>query len=126
MSTPHRRIIDARLQLLDRQILDDDGNPIGTVDDIELDDLALDHDIAAGTAAPQVTALVSGHGLSTRILGGRPPDSRLQFIPWNLVGRIGVVISLRPTDHQFDTLWVERWLRRHVIGRIPGGRHAPQ
>jgi hypothetical protein len=73
-----------------------------------------------------VSAILSGHVLATRILGGQPPRSRLQEIPWTLVRRIGIVVDLDPTDMTFDNQWLERWLRDHVIARIPGGRHAAQ
>ena len=52
--------LDARLHLLDRQLVDDDGDPIGIVDDLELDGVELDQDIAEGTPAPRVAALLSG------------------------------------------------------------------
>jgi hypothetical protein len=120
------RILDARLHLLDRQLHDHDGNPVGVVDHIELDGVPIETDIAAGTPAPSVAALVTGHVWATRIFGGHPPSSQLQFIDWALVERLGVVITLRRNDIQFSALWVEHWLRRHVIGRIPGGRHAPE
>jgi hypothetical protein len=121
-------VLDARLQLLDRQLHDHDGNPIGVVDDLDLDldGVVADQDIPDGAPAPTVASLVTGHVLATRFFGGRPPTSQLQFIRWDLVKTLGVVITLRRNDSQFDSLWVERWLRRHVIGRIPGGRHAPE
>ena len=31
------RVLDARVHLLDRQILNADGDPVGTVDDVEFD-----------------------------------------------------------------------------------------
>jgi hypothetical protein len=62
--------------------------------------------------------------VATRILGGQPPASRLQTIPWRLVAAIGIVVRLRQTEMSFDALWVEHWLRDHVVARIPGGRHA--
>jgi hypothetical protein len=120
------RVVDARLQVLDRQLHDHRDDPIGVVDDLDLADVPVGVDIAAGTPAPRVTALVTGHVLATRILGGRTPVSRLQFIPWNLVDRLGVVLVLRPIEERPGSLWLEHWLRRHVIGRIPGGRHAPE
>ncbi len=58
------RVIDARLQLLDRQIHDERGTPMGTVDDVELDGLALSEDIPHVTG-PVVAALVSSHVLAT-------------------------------------------------------------
>jgi hypothetical protein len=124
---PHRgRLLDARLHLLDRQLMDDNDYPIGIVDDLELTDFELDEDIPTGAEAPRVTGLLSGRVVATRILGGGPPRSLLQEIPWNLVARVGTVVKLRPTDVIFDIGWVERWLRDRIIGKIPGGRHAAE
>ena len=127
---PHKhhrgKLLDARLHLLDRQLLDDNDDPVGIVDDLELTDVELDNDIPSGTDAPRVTAVLSGHVLGTRIFGGEPPRSRLQAIPWNLVGSVGVVVKLKPTDMTFDVNWVERWLRDRIVKHIPGGRHAAE
>jgi len=116
--------LDARLHLLDRQLVDDDDNPVGIVDDLELDGVEPDTDIEPSTAAPKVTALLSGHVLATRIFGGAPPRSRMQEIPWELVASVGVTVKLKPTDMSFDVQWTEHWLRDHIIAHIPGGRHA--
>ena len=118
--------LDARLHLLDRQLLDDEDAPVGIVDDLELDGIEEDTDIDPGAAAPQVTAILSGHVLGTRIFGGTPPRSRLQEIPWELVASVGVTVKLRPTDMSFDVQWTEHWLRDHIIAHIPGGRHASE
>lgn len=124
---PHRgRLLDARLHLLDRQLLDDTDDPVGIVDDLEMTDLELDEDIPPGTEAPEVTGLLSGQVLATRILGGEPPRSRLQEIPWNVVASVDAVVKLKPTDMTFDVSWVERWLRDRIIKHIPGGRHAAE
>jgi hypothetical protein len=123
----HRgELIDARLHLLDRQLFDDHDDPVGIVDDLELDGVKFHEDIADGAEAPRVTALLSGQILATRIFGGAPPRSRLQEIPWQLVASVGVVVKLKPTDMTFDVGWVERWLRDHNIKHIPGGRHAAE
>ncbi|MDV3126938.1 hypothetical protein M1247_18595 [Mycobacterium sp. 21AC1] len=118
--------LDARLHLLDRQLLDHKGDPVGIVDDLEIDGVEIDEDIAPGTPAPRITALLSGQVLATRIFGGAPPRSRLQGISWKLVASIGTTVRLAPTDMEFDVLWVERWLRDHIVARIPGGRHAAE
>jgi hypothetical protein len=118
--------LDARLHMLDRQLLDDDDAPVGIVDDLELTDFPVDKDIPAGTQAPRVTGLLSGKVVATRIFGGAPPRSRLEEIPWNLVDSVGIVIKLKPTDMSFDIGWVERWLRDRIIKHIPGGRHAAE
>lgn len=124
--THHGRMLDARLHLLDRQMLSHSGDPVGTVDDLELTGLTIGDPIPRGGEPPTVRAILSGHVLATRMFGGQPPRSRLQEIPWTLVRRIGIVVDLDPTDMAFDNQWLERWLRDHVIARIPGGRHAAQ
>jgi hypothetical protein len=124
---PHRgHLLDARLHLLDRQLLDDEDDPAGIVDDLELSGIELDKDIPGGTEGPQVTSLLAGHVVAARIFGGQPPVSRLQAIPWNLVASVGVVVKLKPTDVVFDSGWMERWLRDRIIKHIPGGKHAAE
>ena len=123
----HRgRLVDARLHLLDRQLLDEHDDPVGIVDDLELSGVEMDLDVAEGSQPPQVTALLSGQVMATRILGGAPPRSLLHEIPWKLVGSLGVVVKLKQTEMTFDVNWVERWLRDHIIRHIPGGRHAAE
>jgi len=123
----HRgQLVDARLHLLDRQLLDDEDSPAGIVDDLVLSGVELDKDIPEGTEAPQLTSLLSGHVVATRMFGGGPPRSRLQGIPRSLVDSIHVVVKLKPTDMVFDAGWMERWLCDRVIKHIPGGRHAAE
>ena len=45
---------------------------------------------------------------------------------WGLVEKLTTVVTLKVTSENFDCTWMERWLRDNVIGRIPGGRHAPE
>lgn len=123
----HRgRLLDARLHLLDRQLVDDDGDPVGIVDDLELDGVRVGVDIGADAPRPTVSAILTGHVVFTRILGGRPPVSRLQSIAWHAVAEIGTVVRIDRTDTDFDAPWVERWLRDRLIAHIPGGRHAAE
>jgi hypothetical protein len=98
---------------LDREIIDSDGRPAGIVDDLEI-------------TGCRVTAILTGQIVTLRILGGRPPDGYLNTFPWPLVRKIGTIVQLSspaPTDR---IEWSENWLRTHWIGRIPGGRHAPE
>ncbi|WP_457948867.1 hypothetical protein ACTAQI_00810 [Pseudarthrobacter sp. alpha12b] len=120
------RILDAQLHLLDRQVLDHDGVPVTTVDDLEAGGPALDAEIEPGTAAPVITALLTGSVLGTRIFGGRPPSSRLIRIPWKDVAEVGVVVRLGVKGEPLDASWVERWVRDKIIARIPGGHHDPR
>jgi hypothetical protein len=84
--------LDARLHLRHRQLVDHDGDPVGSVDDLELDGVEVNRNIDEGTPAPQVTALLPGHVVATRIFGGSLPRARLQEIPWRLVASVGVVV----------------------------------
>jgi hypothetical protein len=121
---PSGTLLDARLHLLDRQLLDAAGEPVGIVDDLEIDGVR----IGAGTVdpAPRVSAILTGQVLATRIFGGTPPRVRLQPLEWVTVHQVGTVIQLSTDASQLDSLWVERWLRDHIIARIPGGRRAAQ
>jgi hypothetical protein len=111
---------------MDRQVLDNDGVPVTTVDDLELSGPSLGEELEPGTSAPVLTALLTGPVLGTRIFGGRPPSSRLIRIPWKDVADVGVVIRLGVSGENLDAGWVERWIRDKIIARIPGGRHDPR
>jgi hypothetical protein len=120
------RYLDAHLHLLDRQVLDVHGVPIAVVDDLELSEIPAGQEIPPDTSPPVITALLSGPTLATRIFGGRPPESRMVRTPWVAIREIGVVIKLSVGRDTQDLFWTERWIRDHVIGRIPGGRHTPK
>ena len=120
------RYLDAHLHLLDRQVLDVHGVPVAVVDDFELSEIPAGQEIPPDTPPPVITALLSGPTLATRIFGGRPPESRMLRTPWVAIREIGVVIKLSVGRDTQDLFWTERWVRDHVIGRIPGGRHAPK
>ncbi|MCV7218192.1 hypothetical protein H7J51_23250 [Mycobacterium crocinum] len=111
-------LIDARLHLLDRQMLDADGAAVGIVDDLELSDMS--------DGVPHVTAILTGQVLFTRIFGGRQPASRLQALPWRLITKVDAALHVSPEADHFDGLWIEHWLRDRFIARIPGGRHAAE
>jgi hypothetical protein len=119
------RFLDAQLHLLDRQVHDVHGVPVAVVDDLELSEVPVGQEIPRDTPPPVITALLSGPALATRIFGGRPPESRMERTPWVAIVEIGVVIKLGVGRDTRDLAWTERWVRDHVIGRIPGGRHTP-
>jgi hypothetical protein len=123
---PNAVLLDARLHLLDRQLHDDAGEPVGIVDDLDLDGITIGADIAREEPAPRVVGILTGQVLATRIFGGQPPRAKLQPLPWRLVAKVGTVVQLNSTDQPIDGLWLEHWLRDHLIGKIPGGRRAAQ
>lgn len=119
------RLLDARLHLLDRQVLDVEGVPVCTVDDLEVTGADVGADLDPSTPV-RVSALLSGPVLGTRIFGGRPPASRWHRVPWRDVTDVGTALRLGVRAEGLDATWPERWVRDHVIGRIPGGRHDPE
>ncbi|MBW9095506.1 hypothetical protein JNB62_17640 [Microbacterium jejuense] len=122
---PDGRAVDARLHLLDRQMLDRDDVPISTVDDIEIVGVelgeAIDHD-----AAPTVAAILIGAAVLPRVFGGSMPRSRWDRIEWSRVHRLDTVVRIDAEAEHLDATWLERWIRDRIIARIPGGRHAPE
>ena len=121
---PRGQTLDARLHLLDRQVLDIDGEPVSALDDIELAGIDFDTELDPA-APPTIGSLVAGPLFATRLFGGRVPSSRLHRIPWRTVAEIGIVIKLGVRADELDVTWPERWLSAHIIARIPGGRHDP-
>ncbi|TRW46523.1 hypothetical protein [Georgenia yuyongxinii] len=135
---PPGRVLDAHLHLLDRQVLDVDGVPVCTVDDIEVLGAGLGEpgtgagrggpgqgaDNSENDGAAYVAALLTGPVLGTRIFGGSPPADRWKRIPWSDVADVGTALRLGVRGEHLDVTWQERWFRDHVIARIPGGRRA--
>ncbi|WP_372698143.1 PRC-barrel domain-containing protein [Arthrobacter sp. JSM 101049] len=125
-TAPAGKVLDAVLHLLDRQIYDTDGLVVSVVDDIEISLPDEGKPILPGAPAPEITDLLMGPTLGTRLFGGQPPLERMMRIPWSDVARVGTVLVLRNRAEGLPVRWVEHWLRDHVIARIPGGRHDPE
>ena len=135
---PSARVIDAALELLDRQLVDRDGRLAGNVDDVEiaLPDGWPDH---ADGARPTVTALLSGPGVLADRFGGRlghawanlhrrlhPGTSGTGAIPMAQVRDIGSSVTLALPRDELESDRMEDWFRVHVITKIPGAGHAPE
>lgn len=121
-------VLDARLSLLDRQVLDVHGTPVTTVDDLELLAVGREDDASADALIGRdvlVVAVLSGPSLLTRIVGGRAPRSRLHRLPWEIVADVGVGVALAVPGELLDVTWTERWVRDRLVRRIPGGTHDP-
>jgi sporulation protein YlmC with PRC-barrel domain len=117
--------------LLDRQILDRDGQPVGKVDDIELS--------TDDNGVPYVTALLVGQEALGRRIGGwlggwientarrlsPTPDPAPTRIPFDLVADVGSAVNLSIRKELLRDPPLEAWLREHLIGRIPGASHEP-
>ena len=124
-ATAGGRLLDARLSLLDRQVLDVEGDPVSVVDDLQLSELG-ERVVARGTPPPKVLALAHGPIVLERIFGGRRPRAHFDRTDWAQVGRIDSAIHLAVPAEAAAVGWLEGWLRDNVIARIPGGRDVPR
>jgi sporulation protein YlmC with PRC-barrel domain len=116
--------------LLDRQILDVRGEPVGKVDDVELD--------RATDGSLSVAALLIGQKALGERIGGRigrwiaGTARRLSHdydqgpirIPFDLVAEVGSAITLSVRREVLPDPALEAWLGEHLIGRIPGASDA--
>ena len=126
-SAPSGRIVDAGLELLDRQLVDVDGRMAGKCDDLDMPS-------PDGEGAPSVTAILAGPGALASRIGGRPGrwiasvHARLQdpeqtspaSISFGVVKRLGVVIELSVHREDLQVMRLETWVRDRIISRIPG------
>lgn len=122
------------LNLLDRQLVDRQERLVGKVDDLELE--------RGDDGSLVVTAILSGPGTlaqrmgfrrygawvqrAHRLLGGSDADGDPARIPFSKVASIGNHIDLAADQEELATQSSHRWVADHVIGRIPGGRRAPE
>ncbi|MCW2505517.1 MAG: hypothetical protein JWO79_3801 [Actinomycetia bacterium] len=123
------RQYDAALSLLDRQVVDPRKLPVANVDDVELEtgengELWVSA-ILVGPAAlgPRIGGLVGRimTGAAQR-LSGRGPGR----IPFAIVTDIGSAVTVSVPVADLDVQPLERWLRDHVIQRIPGASNAAE
>ena len=124
----------AALHLLDRQLLDREGGMAGCVDDVEL--------TPTEDGALTVTAILSGPGTLAPRLGatrfgrwrrrsqqlwaeeeGRSDPTR---IPFGRVRAIGSHITLAADAAELASWATERWVRDHVVDRLPGSAHVAE
>ncbi len=129
-TSPTGRTIDGHLELLDRQILDNDGRMIGKVDDVELEQ--------RDDGRIYVTALLSGPGaLGPRIGGGlgtivRASWSRLSGrteparVEWSQVASVETAIRLAVGRTTVALDGFETWMRDRVVAAIPGSKVRPE
>jgi sporulation protein YlmC with PRC-barrel domain len=114
-----------RQALLDQQVLDRNGEQMGKVDGVIVE-------LRQGRP-PRIANLVIGGGTAVRRLHpgfaawmlrwrrrwGPEGDQPLE-VPWSKVRKIGVVVKVDvEAEHTAALAW-EHWVRRHIIGRIPG------
>jgi sporulation protein YlmC with PRC-barrel domain len=122
---PGRRY-DAALHLLDRQLVDPDGRLVGKVDDLEVEE------IDGGRLA--VSAVLTGPGALAPRMHGRlgewiaavwkrlhpAEDPRPGRIPAGDLVRVSSAVHLGRHRSELAVDGFERWVRHHVVERLPG------
>jgi hypothetical protein len=128
------RTLDAGLHLLDRQLVDRDERLVGKVDDLELE-------VPEDGGLPVVVAIVSGPGaladrtggrvgrswsaLHRRLRPGGTPGGDPDLVPFSVVTKIASCVRLDAHAEELESNASERWVRDHIIAKIPGAGHAP-
>lgn len=122
-------IVDVNELLLDRQLFDCNGDPVGKVDDLEFTDTE--------EGAPVLTAILTGPLAFGPRLGGAlgllwyttakrlrvEAGSSARRIPMRLIDRIDrKAITLSVGRDELEAGGLPEWTREKVIRRIPGSR----
>jgi sporulation protein YlmC with PRC-barrel domain len=121
------RVVDAGLELLDRQMIDVDGRMAGNVDDLELT-------FPPDGGPPSVTAILAGPGALSGRIGGRIGDgiakihARLQEgdiegparVSFGAVLSVASSVRLAVSREDLEIYRFERWARDTIIAKIPG------
>ena len=121
------------LHLLDRQLVDCNGELAGRVDDLELEP-------TDGADGPIIVAILSGPGALAGRIGGRAGgwlgalhrrlheerDPGPARVPIEHVTRIADTVELHVPRRDLASDASERWARDVVISKIPGARHASE
>lgn len=122
--------LDVALSLLDRQILDRDGTPIGKVDDIALHwdgerPVITDLLVGPGAWSGRMPGLFGRmvHGTWLRLHPREDPQPLR--IPLTEVQRLDSAVHLRLRRDDLGIAGPEAWMRRHVVEKLPGSRHEP-
>jgi sporulation protein YlmC with PRC-barrel domain len=123
-------MLDANLNLMDRQILSNDGRMLGNVDDVELEQ--------RDDGGLYVTALLSGPGaLGPRLGGGLGTIVRTSWerlsgrheparVEWAQVAAVDTAIKLAVGADAVHLDGFETWMRDRIIAAIPGSKVEPK
>ncbi len=110
--------IDLIDKVLDTQIEDRQGRKIGRVDGMTIE---LRSNKPPRLANIEVGGPVPWERLSRQLgnwVARRGAEPYL--IPWSKVQDVGITVQVDCDAEDAPSLKVERWLRDHIIGRIPG------
>jgi len=122
---------DAALHLLDRQLLDPDGELVGKVDDLELSEQDGDLVVSAILTGPAALGPRFRGRLGQWVVAiwhrlrpdEHPTVGRIDFSD---VERISSAVHVTQRRDQLRLDGFEVWVGDHIIDRIPGASHEPE
>jgi sporulation protein YlmC with PRC-barrel domain len=126
------RVLDVHLHLLDRQVVDVDGRLVCKVDDLEL---AEDETgrlyittilVGARALAPRLRGRIGRWVLAIARRLAEGQSERPLRIDFAQVTGIASAITVARRHDELDVTPLETWVDTHIIGRIPGSRHASE
>lgn len=124
---PSARTLDLNIALLDRQVIDRDGQLVCKVDDVEFE-RGEDGNlyVAAILVGPRARGARVGGRVGRWISGiaQRLSTAEMPRIDMSLVSEIGSAIKLGASRSDLDVDPLEDWVRDKIIARIPGSGHA--
>lgn len=128
---PTPAALDGYLELLDRQIVDNDGLMVGKVDDVEITEREDGRIVVTGLlTGPGALGPRLGGALGTVVtntwsrLSGRPPGQP-QRIDWSAVSSVETAVVLGVGRSTVAVDGFERWVRDRVIAALPGSGVDP-
>jgi hypothetical protein len=125
--TPHGRVLDLNLHVLDRQVVDRDGRFVCKVDDLEFergaDGAVYVAKILVGPRAlgPRLGGRL---GVWVRAIAERLSTEPLATIDFAVVEEIDSAVKLSASLDDLPVAPLEDWVRDHIVSRVPGSRHA--
>lgn len=118
--------MDVIRDVLDKQLVDRHGRPMGKADGIIMEWGANRQPRLAYIETGAITQANRLHKRLGKLVEaivhklGTKKESERYRIPWSKIVVTGIDITVNVEAESTPAFDFERWLRRHVIGRIPG------
>jgi hypothetical protein len=112
--------------VLDKQLIDRHGRPMGKADGVIME---MEEGAQPRLSFIETGAITQAARLHERLAkwvealvgrAGAERESECYRIPWSKAVVTGIDITVNVEAEETPALTFERWLRSHVIGRIPG------
>lgn len=126
------RTLDAQLELMDRQVVDDDGRLVAKVDDVEIEQREDGRIVVTGlltgpgALGPRLGGALGSLGTAAwSRLSGRSAEEP-QRIDITDVADVATVVKLHISRRTADVDGFELWVRDRIIAALPGQGEDPE